>query len=140
VAATKGRNSPREKDLWLIYPFISSPTIEAAKEVLSTQSEFERGFRLKATKQEVECLKISTLSDLEGQLRGRMKDLKTTKTTWRGNRQVVSVKLQRFLTRMSEFLECYSGIVEILRCADMQYGGVAYGTISALLIVSKSVS
>ncbi|KAI9771918.1 MAG: hypothetical protein M1839_002701 [Geoglossum umbratile] len=113
-----------------------SPTIEAAKEVLSTQSEFERGFRLKATKQEVECLKISTLSDLEGQLRGRMKDLKTTKTTWRGNRRVVSVKLQRFLTRMSEFLECYSGIVEILRCADMQYGGVAYGTISALLIVA----
>jgi hypothetical protein len=51
---------------------------------------------------------------------------------------VVSVKVQGFLATMSEFLGCYSGIVEIVRCADQQYGGIAYGTISVLLIVSTS--
>lgn len=36
----------------------------------------------------------------------------------------------------SDFLRSYSGIVELVKAADSQYGGLAYGTLSLLLSVS----
>ena len=44
--------------------------------------------------------------------------------------------LQSFMTRFADFLEAYSGIVEIVKQADSQYGGLAYSTLSLLLLVS----
>ena len=44
--------------------------------------------------------------------------------------------LQTFMTRFADFLEAYSGIVEIVKEADSQYGGLAYSTLSLLLLVS----
>ena len=44
--------------------------------------------------------------------------------------------LQSFMTRFADFLEAYSGVVEIVKQADSQYGGLAYSTISLLLLVS----
>ena len=44
--------------------------------------------------------------------------------------------LQTFMTRFADFLEAYSGIVEIVKQADSQYGGLAYTTLSLLLLVS----
>ncbi len=43
--------------------------------------------------------------------------------------------LQTFMTRFADFLEAYSGIVEIVKQADSQYGGLAYSTVSLLLLV-----
>lgn len=40
------------------------------------------------------------------------------------------------MTRFADFLEAYSGIVEIIKEADIQYGGLAYSTLSLLLLVS----
>lgn len=44
-------------------------------------------------------------------------------------------KAVRFATNFSSFLQAYSGIVEIMKGADQQYGGLAYGTLSLTLIV-----
>lgn len=43
----------------------------------------------------------------------------------------------RFATNFSSFLQAYSGIVEIIKGADQQYGGLAYGILSLTLIVSN---
>ena len=44
------------------------------------------------------------------------------------------------MTRFADFLEAYSGIVEIVKQADSQYGGLAYSTVSLLLLVSAELS
>lgn len=43
------------------------------------------------------------------------------------------------MTRFADFLEAYSGIVEIVKQADSQYGGLAYSTVSLLLLVSADL-
>ena len=42
---------------------------------------------------------------------------------------------QTFASNFSSFLQAYSGIIEIMKGADQQYGGVAYSALSLLLIV-----
>ena len=41
--------------------------------------------------------------------------------------------VQKFLVIFAGFLESYSGIVELVKAADNQYGGLAYGTLSLFL-------
>lgn len=41
--------------------------------------------------------------------------------------------LQRFLSCFFEFLNAYSGIVECVKAADSQFGGLAYGTLAIFL-------
>lgn len=41
-----------------------------------------------------------------------------------------------FADKFSQFLASFSGIVEIVKVADEQWGGLAYGTLSVLLIVA----
>ncbi|KAK3114563.1 hypothetical protein LTR53_006972, partial [Teratosphaeriaceae sp. CCFEE 6253] len=54
---------------------------------------------------------------------------------WRDRRQATPGKragsnLQSFLVTFNSFLESFAGIAELLKGADQQYGGLAYGTIS----------
>ncbi|KAI9666538.1 MAG: hypothetical protein M1821_004474 [Bathelium mastoideum] len=42
----------------------------------------------------------------------------------------------KFARTFSDYLEAYSGIIEIMNGADQQYGGVAYATISLFLIIA----
>ena len=42
-----------------------------------------------------------------------------------------------FANNFAHFLQAYSGVVEVMKEADQQYGGLAYGTLSILLIVSR---
>lgn len=58
------------------------------------------------------------------------------KKTRREGARKIGKGLQSFLCRFSDFLEAYSGIVEMMKGADQQYGGLAYGTLSLLLSVS----
>lgn len=44
--------------------------------------------------------------------------------------------IQTWLDTFSAFLTNYSGIVEVVKGVDNQYGGIAYGTLSVLLCVS----
>ena len=41
------------------------------------------------------------------------------------------------MTRFADFLEAYSGVVETVKQADSRYGGLAYTTLSLLLLVSR---
>ena len=43
--------------------------------------------------------------------------------------------IQTWASRFSDFLASYSGIVEILKGVDQQFGAIAYGTLSALLAI-----
>lgn len=45
--------------------------------------------------------------------------------------------VQKWLDTFSSFLTNYSGIVEVVKGADNQFGGLAYGTLSVLLCVSS---
>lgn len=51
----------------------------------------------------------------------------------------VGKKTVVFANNFSNFLQAYSGVVEIMKGADQQYGGIAYGTLSILLIVSSLI-
>ena len=65
----------------------------------------------------------------------------TQKSIWsirrkQGGRKVGSVT-QSFAKNFSAFLAGYSGVVEMVKTGDNQYGGLAYGTLSLLLSVSQ---
>jgi hypothetical protein len=46
-----------------------------------------------------------------------------------------SSKLQSAFSRFKDYLNAYSSLVDIAKEADSQYGGLAYATLSAFLIV-----
>lgn len=48
----------------------------------------------------------------------------------------VGKKTVVFAYNFANFLQAYSGVVEIMKGADQQFGGIAYGALSLLLIVS----
>lgn len=43
--------------------------------------------------------------------------------------------VQHWVSTFCQFLSNYQGIVEVIKGADQQYGGLAYGTLAALLAV-----
>lgn len=60
---------------------------------------------------------------------------------WRSSRRSgtgrkMATGFQGFLVTFSDFLESFSGIVEIVKAADQHYGGLAYGTLSVFLSVA----
>ena len=71
-----------------------------------------------------------------------IKEAVTHKYLWRTRRKQgsrkVGASLQSFATNFAAFLQSYSGIVEMVKAGDNQYGGLAYGTLSLLLSVSDS--
>ncbi|KAI9767607.1 MAG: hypothetical protein M1839_004464 [Geoglossum umbratile] len=85
--------------------------------------------------------------DLEGELMEEaaeaMVELEIAKEyrkTWARRRKTGARKLgasaQSFLSNASAFIASYSGIVELVKAADQQYGGLAYGTLSLFLSVA----
>ena len=48
----------------------------------------------------------------------------------------IGTGVQRFCNAFSSYLSAYTGIVEVVKGIDNQYGGLAYGTLSVLLSVS----
>ena len=86
----------------------------------------------KYSKEDVELQIASTRSEL-------MKAA-TQGTAWLTSREDESARfagaaIQSGLTSFARFLQNFSGIVEIAKAADQQYGGLAYGTLSLLLCV-----
>jgi hypothetical protein len=55
--------------------------------------------------------------------------------SWKGNRKQAK-SIQRFLVSFSTFLDQYSGIIEILKLVDNNFGAMAYSTLSIFLKVS----
>lgn len=62
-----------------------------------------------------------------------------SKKLWRKKQEKPARKpgvwVQRWLTVFGDFLSNYSGIVEVVKGVDGQYGGLAYGTLSVLLAI-----
>ena len=70
------------------------------------------------------------LSTCLGEARGQKERHDTSRTPIkRAGRKTVA-----FANNFSSFFQAYSGIVEKMKGADQQYGGIAYGTLSMLLI------
>lgn len=86
-----------------------------------------------SSKQDVERQVIETRHELDSAV--------TCGSIWVGERKgSAGAAVQSGLTAVSGFLENFSGLVEIAKGADQQYGGLAYGTLSLLLsvVVRKS--
>ena len=125
-----------------------SKSAEPAREALNSSPAFvqdisqlaPREAKISATvdsKQEVLLLTRYESADAELDLAQAKKSAWSAKRK-KGLRKLPTL-LQTFMTRFAEFLEAYSGIVEIIKQADNQYGGLAYSTVSLLLLVGADV-
>ncbi|KIW91001.1 uncharacterized protein Z519_08784 [Cladophialophora bantiana CBS 173.52] len=76
-----------------------------------------------------------TREDVERQI----EDANTAYINWlqgrRNGSRRFGTAFQAFVTRFSNFLTAYSGIVDVVKNASSPYGNLAYGTLSLLLIV-----
>ena len=59
----------------------------------------------------------------------------TYETDRKHGRRKVGRIAQHFVRRFADFMQCYSGVIEILRGAGQMYGIVAYETLSIFLVV-----
>lgn len=68
------------------------------------------------------------------QAKGSMKSLKLHRQSiwWRK----AGSSVQPGLAAINDFLTSYSGLAEVMKGADQQYGGIAYGMLSLLLSVA----
>lgn len=127
-----------------------SSALEPAKAVLEDRDSWRQS--LDNSLQSIDANYDTTYSDLKAELgvlqaevtggdankahEGLRKAL-TNRSRWKEDRQRSSRRagaaLQRWLNAFAGFLESYSGIVEVVKAADQQYGGLAYGTLSILL-------
>ena len=112
-----------------------SDAVKPAKIILDTQNKFELDIRSHVPPASFDPFSVRELSALENIVREMQIEAETSKDQWAKNRSKTSRHVQNFTTRFSQFLESYSGIVEVLKGADQQYGGVAYGTLSVFLVV-----
>ena len=126
-----------------------SKSAEPAREALDSSPAFvqnvsqlaPREAKISATvdsKQEVLLLTQYESADAELDL-AQAKNSAWSAKRKKGLRKLPTL-LQTFMTRFADFLEAYSGIVEIIKQADSQYGGLAYSTVSLLLLVGAIVS
>ncbi|KAL8907851.1 MAG: hypothetical protein Q9207_001175 [Kuettlingeria erythrocarpa] len=78
--------------------------------------------------------------DIAGHAMQSLAHANTQRMSWATKRtkgaRKVGTATQAFLNSFSGFLESYSGIVELVKVADNQYGGLAYGTLSLFLSVA----
>lgn len=116
-----------------------SQTIEPARKLLETQDLFLSDSRQLLSANEYETLSTKDLVSLEGQVQFFFTEAKDEKSDWARSRPKASQYAQSFVTKFSDFLESYSGIVEIVKGADQQYGGLAYGTLSLFLVVCPNM-
>jgi len=128
-----------------------SSALEPAKAVLEDRDSWRQS--LDNSLQSIDANYDTTHSDLKAELsvlqagvtgegdankahEGLRKAL-TSRSRWKEDSQRSSrkagVALQKWLNAFAGFLESYSGIVEVVKAADQQYGGLAYGTLSILL-------
>ena len=87
----------------------------------------EQQFVETANAESLEALLLHSLNEATGQ-----RDKHTS-----NQRRIVRIgkATQTFANNFSSFLQAYSGIIEIMKGADEQYGGAAYSALSLLLIV-----
>ena len=108
----------------------AQPSQEFSKKMEKTITMKEQQFVQTANADSLEKLLSDSLYDATRQ---RDKHASSQKTIVK-----VGKATQTFASNFSGFLQAYSGIIEIMKGADQQYGGVAYSALSLLLIVCTS--
>ena len=119
---------------------------EPAKDILDSSSSFKSISAKCAQVETTASDQIQSKEDLFKVIDSKIVDSELTsleahKLLWSAQRKkglrMFPRLLQSFMTRFADFLEAYSGIVEIVKQADSQYGGLAYSTLSLLLLVIR---
>ncbi len=103
--------------------------------------ESSKKMEKKMTAEEKQFIKTADADSLEKLLSHRLNEATGRRDKHAGNqRSIVKVgkATQTFASNFSGFLQAYSGIIEIMKGADQQYGGIAYSALSLLLIVGGS--
>ena len=133
-----------------------SEELKPVKETFTERNQFWQIIKRKLTKTELkEVMENASPSDQSNDLsalddetyESLVKRVKACMAeTQRGNEELmqkratgmrrVSDSVQKFAQSFNEFLRTYSGLVDVLQAVDAQYGGLAWGTLSLLFIVS----
>lgn len=92
----------------------------------------------RSTKSDVLNQVTIELENAEAEAASAMQLADTQQRTWNDDRQSsrksrAAKAFQEGMTTFAEFLESFSGVVEVVRVADDQYGGLAYGTLSVFV-------
>lgn len=116
----------------------SSWALEPVRKVLEDHHGFLAEAQRKAKNGRSHRLEETELSQLKEDVKRSLARATEARKTWLGARSKRSSNIQTFGARFCEFLTCYSGIVEVVKGADQQYGGIAYGTMSILFTVGRS--
>ncbi|OAP62731.1 hypothetical protein AYL99_01958 [Fonsecaea erecta] len=90
-------------------------------------------------KQSLDAQLLAQAKGTKEEVERQIEDARAAHMNWVEGRQTGSRRygaaFQVFITRFSNFLTAYSGIVEVVKNASAPYGNLAYGTLSLLLIV-----
>lgn len=133
-----------------------SEELKPVKETLAERNQFWQIIKRKLTKTELkEVLENASASDQSNDFNALddetyeslVKRVRACMAeTQRGNEELmqkratgmrrISDGVQKFAQSFDEFLRTYSGLVDVLQAVDAQYGGLAWGTLSLLFIVS----
>ena len=100
--------------------------------------EFSKKIEKTITLEEQQFVNTATAESLEELLSHRLNEATGNRDKHASNQhKIVKVgkATQTFSNNFSSVLQAYSGIIEIKKGADQQYGGVAYSALSLLLIV-----
>jgi hypothetical protein len=125
------------------------PAIDAVESDDAFKKEVEQllggkpDFEIRRTKEEIQKqIETLTLSELQEKVDGGLGDAVKAHSKWLMKREKgakkVGSSLQRFVTCFSDFLDAYSGIVDIVKNAGFPYSNVAYGTLSLFITVRAS--
>jgi hypothetical protein len=90
----------------------------------------------RSTKLDVHGQITSVLEEAVAEAASAVQRAEAKRSVWKQDRQSSKRKaFQEGMTTFAHFLENFSGVVEIVRAADEQYGGLAYGTLSVFVSV-----
>ncbi|KAF6831310.1 hypothetical protein CPLU01_06867 [Colletotrichum plurivorum] len=124
-------------------------TLHCAKAVLDDKSQESlwdtnttqsaRALTLEDILEEIQELKENNETITDGAAKSETVRAFGSKTLWRRKQEKTvrrpGVWVQQWLNVFGDFLSSYSGIVEVVKGVDGQYGGLAYGTLSVLLAI-----
>ncbi|KAI4196195.1 MAG: hypothetical protein LQ346_003273 [Caloplaca aetnensis] len=113
-----------------------SESMKSALEILDTQDDFKKDIQQIRSLKKFSDSSVKDFSELEQMVQKEQGAAQNVKGDWMKKRSKASKHTQNFATKFSGFLESYSGIVEVVKSADQQYGGLAYSTLSLFFIVS----
>lgn len=148
----KGRDQKLEWKAWF-----GSAEAKEAKEILQEASRFQTPDLESNTVSELRVitsvrptvattdvyasLQALTLKDLEGYVEAETRRLEVAASEWERKRNTgwrkVRTNFQRFSMVFGRFIEGFSGVLEIVKIADNQYGGAATKILSILYAVSR---